>query len=70
MKKLMPVLAILTLIALVFYGCTEERDTLPWDDDGGGDVDVDCLACHGDEDLLKQLLPPDEGKAVGNRGDG
>ncbi len=71
MKRILPALAVLALIAAGIHGCTKERDSNPFGTGNGDGGEVDCLACHGDEEMLRELLPVEEGRAaVYTRGDG
>ena len=72
MKRFLSVLTMLASLAIVFHGCTKEETTSPWGGDGDAEASSEyCLGCHGDDDRLKELLPPDgKGYAIVNRDDG
>ena len=61
------VLFILAAVAAVFCGCTKERSTSPW---GGKTVAPDCMACHGDKDILQNLAVEEEPEEPEGGGDG
>lgn len=58
--------ALLLLAAGVLVGCSEDETTAPVGDVGSADP---CLDCHGDEDMLKSMLPETLAR-VTTRGDG
>ena len=61
-------LFVLLLVASVFHGCTKERSTNPWSSKNG---DANCMGCHGDEDILKDLAQEEEnGEDPEDGGDG
>lgn len=64
MKRMIPIGALMALLALFFlWGC--DNDTSNDVGDGGGNVtDKSCLGCHSSEEMLKASLPEESGSKV------
>ncbi len=71
MNRFFSTLVIILAMSLIVIGCTKERASSPWGDEGDVLTTAACLGCHGEEDVLKELLPPTGKVAViDNRSDG
>jgi mono/diheme cytochrome c family protein len=65
MKRIVPISAVLALLALFFlWGCSDDSSSTT-DGGGGGQLTgKTCLGCHSSEELLQASMPAESGSKV------